>query len=537
MPLYPSMPGPGLYPTLLEKELDKLFDRAQIHASQQRKALALAKLEILQGDFEAQVQEEIYNRWQNPTIRERMTRFISLTFNAGQDITNAVAVAYNYGTRRFLKDASDELEEVWSKALREGNLDGDAIALLQLAFIQGQPSLAVPRVRHGALTRDVNSADSYDVITDPTDPTGPLAGVVWEIKDGSNIDQANEKRVRWVILDRENWYYYNRHGVAVEGPEGLEFVQHFCEDQYGEPATPAIPFRLELPIGDDPYWGAVSNNRLWKGTVEIAVAWTRLQYLRKSQDSKLVNYFAPAGMELPPGQILNDPEGGVKVIGDGAGGVQFNVNDLDLSPQHYLMQIAAGYAALVESYGIPASAVTFDWSGGQGGGMESVQPTVSIQVTKEKLNLLRNKQIRFLLPAERYLHTLSASVMRGQRHRNWSQIPPPDEVWDSTVTEFGEIDTIADPKQRREQDQWEREQGLKSRIDLVQRKFPEMTRREALEFIKRNVDEDSEINEILAERNQPLGGPAAPTTAELNGAQGPMVRDAPDGAPDASDEA
>jgi hypothetical protein len=237
--------------------------------------------------------------------------------------------------------------------------------------------------------------------------------------------------------------------------------------------------------------------------------------------------------------LLNDPEGGVKVIGEAAGSIKFDVHDLDISPSNYLSEIMAAYSTLVESYGVPASAVTFDWSGGQGGGMESAQPQVSIQVTKEKLNLLRNEQVRFLVPAEQQLAALSASAMREQRHKDWTQIPSPDEVWDRFVIEFGEIDTIADPKARREQDQWEREQGKRSRVDLVLRDHPYLTRREAMKLIERKVEEDSKINEFLAKRDMQPGAPATPTTAEVNGAMGPRVRDgqAPDGAPDASDEA
>lgn len=527
----PSMPGLGDVPPMADRVLKETFERAQANARQERRELAARKKELWDETFHSQIEESIRTRWQNSLIRKRMSRFITVELNAAKDITRAVAVAYDYGVRRLLHGANEELETNWRSLLQEGGIDGQAPSWLRFAFLQGQPPIVVPVVKHGRLVREIKLAHEYDVVTDPADPSGPPESVIWEVGDGTNTDQGNDKRVRWVVVDREVWRYYNREGRPVVGPAGKKVVEHGCRDEKGVQRCPAVPIRLEAPVAEDPWWGGFPNQRLLEGSINIAVLWTRLRFVRKSRDIKLLSLFGPRESSMPPGQLLSDPEGALRVFSDQAGALKLEAHDVVVDPAQAIGEIMFEYSNLVQAYGIPPSSITWQYSGGSQG-METVTPVATIQATRERLNHLRAGQIRFLDPAERTMAVYSAAMVRSLKHPLWSKIPKPDEVADQFTIEWQEIDTIADPKERRNQDDWDHKHGLISRVDFAQRKHTNLSRRAALELIKRNVEEDSEVNEILAERNQPLGGAVAPTTAQVNGTMGPLVRDGkvrPDG--------
>jgi hypothetical protein len=524
--LFPTMVGPGFVPSTAATTVDELLRRLHEDESSARKVAALHKRWIWDEAFTPLVQELIQSRWENWDIKNRMERWITLDINAGKDITRHIAIAYSYGTRRLLKDGEEDQEKAWKKLL--GEIDTQMVGVNRGAFLAG-PVAVIPVVKKGRLARQILWPDAYDIQTDPSDPFGHPVAVGWEVNDGTNTDQTNQNRVRYVVVDQEAWHYYNASGSRVRGPDGLEVVPHGCLDERKEPTCPAEIFRLDEPQDPD-WWSSTTNDRLLWATVEICLTLTRLRFLRKSRDHKLMSLIGLTSSDKPPNQLLADPEAPVELYSKSAPSVAINVHDHVVDPTPFFSEIMFGYGNLVESYGLPASSITWNFMGSG----ETTTPNVTLQASKKHLSHIRSEHIGFFDPSERRLSVKTSAVVRASGiPALMEHIPPPDEMFEQHTIEYPDLDTIDDPKARREQDEWELKNGMVSRVDLVQRKWTHLGRPECMDLITRNVEEETKVNELLAKRNLPLGNTNALgedvslTADQVNGAQGPQVRDNP----------
>lgn len=481
--------------------------------SAKRRELCAMRRTLLDETFQPFVAHQICDFYANPVVQQLMCKQISAHINPGGDAARIVPAVYSMGARRFLREASEQQEEAWIDLLDQGGVWTQQQLFAQIPWATGQPMAVIPYLDgDDRLLRKLLPGDRYDC---DVDDANNFRAVLWSVGKPSG-----DRDLAWVGVDELAWYYFDRNGRPTLGPEGFEAVEHGCVDERGEPMCPAVPFRQNEAIED--FYTPSFNHRVWDATMQAGVTWARLVFRRKVQDGKLLSIRSTSQNSVPGGQSMSDPE--IPLVFTGANGrtVDIQVDDMSVDPELHLSQIRFTYEALFGAEGIPASDMTVQLSGA---------PGAQVSVRKERLAAVRAGRIPFCVSSEIRLAVATAGVLAGSKNDLAGQIPAPDEMIEVFGIEFP-TPTVDAPKEQREQDDWDRKLGLASVVDIALRRHPWLrTRKRALEFLKRNVSEEREVDELHAAGNRERGGDMFQPTAEQNGRLGPMVRDGatPDG--------
>jgi hypothetical protein len=287
---------------------------------------------------------------------------------------------------------------------------------------------------------------------------------------------------------------------------------------------------VDLPL-DDNWWTSDRGSRLFAATVLGAVVLARMMFVRQYQDSAVLLSRLGERTEIEEEAVIGHPARPMVFRGEDVARAGIEMVNFATSPDDHLrvLNFIISSAALGEGFPPEAITISTPLDVGKMGG--SRLPSVSIKEGHRAI--LRLGQIEHFREWERDLAVAIVSTARGAGLDIADQLPPIDEIRERTQVEWAQLDTIDDPSKRREQDQWEIERGLASRVDIYRRTHPELTRDQALEELKRNANEDGVIHQILAARNQPrdpraqqLEPPGSSLTpAQANGVMGPIVRD------------
>ena len=326
-----------------------------------RKESALRRLRILQEDFRLEIIDRILQTHDQPQVRDRIAKFASVAVNPARDITSAVAIAYDSGVRRLLKGASPDAQAAFSELVKESQAATKAPHWNKYAFFLG-PTLVVPCIRKGRLSLDLIRPEVCDIRADPEDPMGTPAAAAW----------SSSGSAAFVLLDDTAWRYLDDRGKDTKDPQ---------EHGYGQ--FPGAVFRLDEPVDD--WWPRNYQERLVDATITTAYTYAKMQWVRKSQNKKLLMVIGETE-GLPKGQVL-DPELALTITSNPQA-TTVQVADFDSSPQHFLDEIRFTLETIIESYGIPQSAVSYDI--GKDGG------PLALSIKKERLGHLREAQIPYL---------------------------------------------------------------------------------------------------------------------------------------------
>lgn len=458
-----------------------------------RKASALKRLRILQEDFRDSVLERIRETHMDPTVQQRISRFASVALNPAKDITWAVAMSYDLGVRRVLKGASEEAQLAFAALVKETEAATLAPSWNRYAFLLG-PTIVVPCVKKGRIALELLRPDVVDIRQDPDDPLGAPAAAVWAAHGG---DAA------FVALDGDAWTYCNEQGRVIRtSRHGLGFF-------------PGAVFRLDHPT--DGWWPRTYQERLVDATVTIAATYAVMQWVRKSQNKKLLIVTGETG-DIPRGQLL-DPELALTVESRQQNATTVGVEDFNTSPENFLAEIRFTLENVIESVGIPQSAVTYDVAPDGGGFMAA-------SFKKERLGHLREAQTPFLDRGEHRLWPATVAIAQAAGHPLGSKLPPPDEVAEMFSAEWPRLKTIDDPLQREQLYREQLKRGGVSPIDMLQEDHPELTRAECQQLMRANLGDYAALATELAERNLVLDlSSGIITSAASFGKLGPAVRD------------
>ena len=284
-----------------------------------------------------------------------------MAVNPARDITSAVAIAYDSGVRRLLKGASPDAQAAFSELVKESQAATKAPHWNKYAFFLG-PTLVVPCIRKGRLSLDLIRPEVCDIRADPEDPMGTPAAAAW----------SSSGSAAFVLLDDTAWRYLDDRGKDTKDPQ---------EHGYGQ--FPGAVFRLDEPVDD--WWPRNYQERLVDATITTAYTYAKMQWVRKSQNKKLLMVIGETE-GLPKGQVL-DPELALTITSNPQA-TTVQVADFDSSPQHFLDEIRFTLETIIESYGIPQSAVSYDI--GKDGG------PLALSIKKERLGHLREAQIPYL---------------------------------------------------------------------------------------------------------------------------------------------
>lgn len=464
----------------------------QSQADYSRKWSALRRLRILQEDFRDSIVARITETHVQPSTRERIAKFASVTINPARDITQAVCVAYDSGVRRILKGATEDQQAAFSELVKESQATTKAPYWLRYSFFLG-PTLVIPTVKKGKLALELIRSDACDILPDEEDPMGTPAAAAWSVSGGS---------AAYVMLDDQAWRYLDEQGRDVKAPQvhGLGYF-------------PGAVFRLDEPV--DSWWPRAYQERLTDGTIQCAHTYAVMCWVRKSQNKK---FWTVLGVteEVARGQ-MQDPE--LAFIADSpAQAVTVEVHDFDTPPENFLNSIRFVMETLVESYGVPQSAVSYD--------VDKDGGALAMSIKKERLGHIRESQIPYMDRGERELWPHAVAVCKAAGHPLADRLPPPEEVAEMLDLQWPVMRVIDDPEKRESLYALKIRRGGASPVDMIQEDFPHLTREECIEQMRRNLADQSALAEELASRNLVADlSNGVMSTAEVLGRMGPIVRD------------
>ena len=242
---WPNLPEKGAFATWKVSDSEKA-----------RKTSASERLKIYQEDFKDVILKKIDAAYTNQTVRDRVTKFISVALNPAKDITNAVAMCYDNGVRRILKGGDEKTELSFNKLIEQSEAATKAPIWNKFAFLLG-PTFVIPTIRKNKLKFDIITPDVCDIKLDPEDPLDLPSAMVWNTADGN-----------YSMLDKEAWYYLNDEGKNIREPQYHNIGR-----------VPCGLFRLDEPINS--WWPRKYQERLIDGTLEVAFTYTVLKWIRK----------------------------------------------------------------------------------------------------------------------------------------------------------------------------------------------------------------------------------------------------------------
>lgn len=464
----------------------------QTQADYSRKWSALRRLRVWQEDFKDAIIGRIAETHAQPSTRERISKFASVTLNPAKDITNSVCVAYDAGVRRILKGATQEQQQAFADLVKESQAATKAPTWLRYAFLLG-PTLLVPVVRKGKLQIELIRPEVADILQDDDDPMGNPSAAVWST---SGVGAS------YVMLDQSAWRYLDDQGKDTKPPQ-----------VHGLGYWPGAVARLDEP--EDNWWPRNYQERLYDGTISCAHTYSVMQWVRKAQNKKFWTVIGQLD-EVARGQMM-DSELGL-TLNSNPNEAQIQVHDFDISPKNFLDTIRFTIETLIESYGIPQSAVSYDVAADGG--------ALAISIKRERLTHIRETQIPHMDRAERDLWPKAVAIAKAAGHPLASQLPEPDEVRYMLDLQWPVMRTIDDPEKREALYQQKIKRGGASPVDMIQEDHPELTREECIELMRQNLADQSALAEELASRNLVADlSNGVMSTAEVLGRMGPIVRD------------
>lgn len=494
--------GAGDIDSLVQRQADALqYGTRRVD----RKYHARRRLDILNEDFRQQVAEWIENTHYDPKIRSRIKRHVSLGVNPAADITSALACVYKHGVRRSLGSASKSKLKALQGLNNESHWDELAQRINRLAWYVG-PVLEVPTVANGMLRRDIVTADRFDILLDGENPMGQPRAVAFPWwRDGE-----------WVIevITDERYITYKSNGRDVERSEA-----HGVRDAEGKPMLPATVWRYDAPLSVEDWWSLTRNDRLTDGTIECAAIYSIMSWVRKSQNRRIITYFGNLERLGPDNQL--DPEipltsqlereDPAPIVG---------VHDNDTSPTNFISHIRFVYESLIESFGIPQSAVSFNFA--EGG--ESGVPMGALAIQHDRLSALRNAQIPFARRLEYASQIRAVAVARAMNHPDADSLPTVEEVSQKLELDFPELARVEDPAKLAQTYDWKLSRGLTTWPKIYQLHNPHLTLEECTEAVRENLEAQAEFYDLVARRNMSPGA-GVESLPQAQGREGADTRD------------
>ena len=505
-PPYPAGAyGPSPGSVLPDEEAEKLVERvSRRFEDDERKKRAYERYRIFTEDYSDLIEARIDYAWSDSETKIELKKFISLAMNPALDITKQVAVVYKQGVRRFVDGANEKEQDAVHNALNQSQINRMAPQWNRLAFLLG-PVCVIPVVRNKRLTWDTLLPHFYDIVRDEKDPMGPPKAVAWTLSSSDELSQKSDT----VVLDGKSWRYYK----TTDGQ-----VRLVDEVDHKTGVFPGSILRFDTPLDSD-WWGAARNQRLVHGTVDVGVINAVLNFVRKSQNHKLLTIIGKLA-NVPQGQ-KKDPEHALVANKRQGEPLEIQALDFDTDPENFVKHIRFIYEQLIESFGIPGHSVTFDAGSGSG------SPAERLRMSHEGLTELRNEQIPYAREFEHDLVSKATRMMRAMNHPMAPDLPKDEDMDDGYRIEFAELArAFNDPMAEANYIDWQLRTGQTSVPRLLRQKNPTLSPTQTKALLDEILEEQSEWHDKVTKRNMGLDGEEnIETAAQAFGKQGPKVRD------------
>jgi hypothetical protein len=471
--------GPRAARPLTNDRLFALLEEADSSVDKQRRRRAAARFSIWTETYRALIAARIDLRWDDKSSREQLARHISMSLNVGLDIARQVCVVWKHGARRTVEGASDEARSALGRLIAESRFDSTAPIWNQIAFLVGAV-IVVPVLRRGALRWDTLLPQHYTVATDPEDRMGTPFAVGW----GNQPDATDPRdKTNYTVLDAEAWRYYE----IGNGPP-----RQTGEEEHGLGEFPGETLRFDVPgIGTE--WYGLEKDRIYDVTLDVGVLSTAMSWVRKAQCHKLL--VTVGNMQNVAKGQKPDPEQNIEMdVPQGPGGVSIQALDFDTDPANAMKQILFLKEQAVEAFGIPGSAVTFDFRSGSEG--------ERLRVTQEGLTEIRDTQIPFSRSFEHGLWGKSVALARSFGHRLANELPTDEEMRVGYQVRYPKLGRVFnDPQVEMEWTDFEIAKGGLSRVEWMRLRNPAMDDSQVRALMTQFLEEETWWINELAKRN------------------------------------
>lgn len=291
-----------------------------------------------------------------------------------------------------------------------------------------------------------------------------------------------------------------RTGFVAPGPDTAPEVDNTADNPYGR-------FHMQLVRLTD--WGdtlldATTGEDLVDLTIHGGIERALYRYMQKMSGFK-TGVAVGQSIDNPPQQLL-DPGAIIRIETDGT----FQVVDWSVSLKDRLDCMMSDEVAAAASRGINPE--RYKKTG-------NYQSGFGARMSERGLAELRAKRSSIFARVEARYKEAACVVWAAH---GIEDVPDPAiklEVKHAPL-EYPEA-----PLDQLQVEEKELSIGLQSQVTLVQRRNPEWTEKQALDFVRKNLEVIAEVNDLKTKRNIPNNPETQGADAEANGMMGPAVRD------------
>ena len=458
-----------------------------------RKKALRNRYRVYMEDYKDLVTERIRETYNTAIARRELAKYVTSALNPLKSITDKLAVAYKIQPTRELEGASEADNDKWRSNMKESRIAVKAKQWNRYAFLLST-TFVIPELRMKAGNPD--PVLSYQTILPHLvdvvfgdDPDHPDV-IFYDIMNNG----SGEVRV---ALDSEAWYFLDKLGKI------LRVVRHDLG------VNPAVVFRTEEPPPGN-FWNETIGQKLFDVTVDVGRINAAMSWVRKDQNRKWAMLFIEDVDQIIGGQV-NTPES--VIVGQGPS-PDFRVEDMEVSIKEFVDEMNFLIEHVAEHYGVPSTFINLNSSPGD------ATNTVGLAGGKQYFQLgeIRQNHIANLRDAEHELAWKSALVMQRFGHPN---AVDPQIVFDTFNITYPPLLFSDHPLQRIEVYKEELKLGLTDFAEIYMKENPGVSREDAEENVRGNIEEQSEILEFRASRNLPTDpDQQAMTVAQLQGQQG-----------------
>jgi hypothetical protein len=459
-----------------------LLKYAENHDDRERRARAAERFSIWTETFREVVAKRIDQRWDTKDTKVQLGRHVSMALNVGLDLARQICVVWKHGARRTVEEATEDENEALAKLILSAKFAAHAPVWNQLAFLVGA-IIVVPVLRRGELRWDTLLPHHYTVVPDPEDPHGMPLAVTW--RNTPDPFRTKGEQADRVVLDAEAWWYYNTQ-------TGSPKLVH--KEIHGLGEFPGEPLRFDLPgIGTD--WYGLENDRVFDVTVDVAILSAQLSWVRKSQCHFLLAMIGQL-QKAAKGQIPS-PEQNIGIDVPKGSSVTLQAIGFDTDPKNFIRHVLFLKEQVAEAFGIPGSAITFDFNSGS----ESER----LRVTHEGLTEIRDTQIPFCRDFEHGLIRKSVLMARAYTppHRLAPDLPTNEQITQGYRVHFPKLGRVFnDPQTEMDYIDWEISKGWTSREEEMRKRNPSLTDKQIRTLQDKFLEEEIRWINELAKRDK-----------------------------------
>ncbi len=452
-------------------------------ASSQRRLSAHRKLRIYSESHLSLVEAKIETMLGGGQVAADICRFAHRSPNVLKAVADAIAVAYRSGCTRSLLDASPEVARAFADIVTESGITRKAARLNAASWVAGPHFVSPYMSSRGRLALDIVGPHRLDAEMDGED----VERVLWQEGD------------KYVLLDAAGWTYFDAKGNETSS------------EPHAVGVAPVVPF-VAFDGGED-WWATAAHDGLADTTITCSYKLALGLYVQQVNPKKQLVLTGQLE-NTPKGQVLGHPVQPV-LLPDGTA----EALDLTTDPAQYLSEISALLTMAISAEGLPPGSVTLVAGNAEWG-------SLAIAAEGPRLAAHRDRQVPWLMHAERELWPIVCDMVRGSIHKHARTLPPGDEIRDMLRVSFPDLSSPDEQLKRIAVMQAGLPYGLSSPVDVPLAARPELTREEVDETQKANLEAYIARIEPLVARNIPGQAPEAKghqTVAQQQGREGGLA--------------